>query len=344
MTNIIIPPAWKISDRATTPENVYYNRRAFLRTMGIAALGSYALLNGCSGDTVHDDSMSKHFIPINTEPLSSDPFESLLAELPVPVTKDPTYSVSDRPLTPYVNSSRHNNYYEFTTNKGRVHVLAQGFKTSPWNVEVAGLAERTGSFGLEDVMRIAPMEERVYRFRCVEAWAMTVPWVGFPLSEFIKWCQPTEKANYVRFVSVHRPEEMVGQQEQDWYSWPYYEGLRMDEAMNEMALLTFGLYGKVLPNQNGAPIRIITPWKYGYKSAKAIVKVEFLEDKPSTFWNDSVPDEYGFWSNVDPEVSHPRWSQATERLISTGERVPTLKYNGYGDQVAHMYTDGQEYF
>lgn len=246
------------------------------------------------------------------------------------------YQVADRTLTPANIAGRYNNFYEFTTDKAAVAHLASRLTIDPWTIEVAGLVQKPFQIGFEDLIRKFPLEERIYRLRCVEAWSMVVPWVGFPFAEFIKLCAPLPSAKYVRFISFYRPQEAVGQREQD-YPWPYYEGLRMDEAMSELTLLTTGIYGKPLPRQHGAPLRLIVPWKYGYKSPKSIVKIDFIAEQPRTFWNDLGPNEYSFLSNVDPDVPHPRWSQMTERDIGTDMRIPTLKYNGYSDFVASLY-------
>ncbi|MDX1567946.1 MAG: protein-methionine-sulfoxide reductase catalytic subunit MsrP, partial [Longimicrobiales bacterium] len=203
--------------------------------------------------------------------------------------------------------------------------------------EVAGEVENPGTFDVADLERELGLEERIYRHRCVEAWAMTVPWTGFPLRKLLDRVQPLSSANYIRFVSFDRPEQAVGQRTQNWYPWPYYEALRMDEARNELTMVVTGIYGEPMPKQHGAPVRIVTPWKYGYKSPKSIVRMEFVREQPPTFWNDMAPSEYGFFSNVNPEVPHPRWSQAEEEMIGTGEVYPTEVFNGYGEWVADMY-------
>lgn len=329
MANVIIKPGWQARECDATPEHVFMERRRFLKSMGF--LGAAALLGaslpGCAR--------------AEEQPAGPEDSQSPLSELPAPVTRNETYAVSERGLTPYRNSTRYNNFYEFTTTKEEVARLAGKLTTSPWSIDVKGLVKKPATIDLAELLKKFPLEERIYRFRCVEAWAMTVPWVGFPLAKFIEHCEPTSAAKYVAFVTLLRPREMVGQATQNWYNWPYYEALRLDEAMNELALMTVGMYGKVLPNQNGAPVRIITPWKYGYKSIKSVVEVVFTDKQPSTFWNDLAANEYGFYSNVNPKVPHPRWSQATERLIDSGKRVPTLPYNGYGEYVASLYKGGE---
>ena len=249
------------------------------------------------------------------------------------------YSTDDAPNT-FEEISTYNNYYEFGTDKADPAANAGGFKASPWSVVVDGLVNKPGTYALGDLMSGLTTEERIYRFRCVEAWSMIIPWQGVQLSSLIQKLGPQPGAKYIAFETVVRPKEMNGQQ-RAILEWPYREGLRMDEAMNPLTLMATGLYGKDLPNQNGAPIRLVTPWKYGFKSVKAIVKISFTDKMPQTTWNMMAANEYGFYANVNPEVDHPRWSQASERRIGAGlfaGRQDTLKFNGYGDQVASLYT------
>ena len=249
------------------------------------------------------------------------------------------YSTDDAPNT-FEEISTYNNYYEFGTDKADPAANAGGFKASPWSVVVDGLVNKPGTYALGDLMSGLTTEERIYRFRCVEAWSMIIPWQGVQLSSLIQKLGPQPGAKYIAFETVVRPKEMIGQQ-RAILEWPYREGLRMDEAMNPLTLMATGLYGKDLPNQNGAPIRLVTPWKYGFKSVKAIVKISFVEQMPATTWNMMAANEYGFYANVNPQVDHPRWSQASERRIGAGlfaGRQDTLKFNGYGDQVASLYT------
>jgi methionine sulfoxide reductase catalytic subunit len=235
----------------------------------------------------------------------------------------------------------YNNYYEFGTDKGDPAENAHTLKTSPWSVQVTGEAAKTGTFTLEDILAPHALEERIYRLRCVEAWSMVIPWVGFPLADLLKRFEPTSNAKYVQFFTLADRAQMPGIR-YDVLEWPYREGLTIAEAMHPLALVAVGLYGKVMPNQNGAPIRTVIPWKYGFKSAKSIVRIHFMETQPETSWNMAAPREYGFYSNVNPEVDHPRWSQATERRLGGGfaglARIPTQMFNGYGDQVASLYT------
>ena len=249
------------------------------------------------------------------------------------------FSVTEAPNS-FKDISTYNNYYEFGTDKSDPAANAQRFQTKPWSVAVGGECEVPGTLTLEDVLKPHPLEERIYRMRCVEAWSMIVPWVGFPLADFIKRFKPTSKAKYIEFKTLMDPKQMPGERG-TVLDWPYTEGLRIDEAMNPLAFMTVGLYGKVLPNQNGAPLRLITPWKYGFKGVKAIVSMRFVERMPATTWAKSAPREYGFYANVNPAVDHPRWSQATERHIGGSlfdQRRPTLPFNGYASQVASLYT------
>jgi sulfoxide reductase catalytic subunit YedY len=248
------------------------------------------------------------------------------------------YVVTDRATTPEAKAKSYNNFYEFGEDKSDPAKNAYKLKTYPWNVSVEGLVGKPRTFQFGELFHLQPMQQRVYRFRCVEAWSMVIPWDGFPLAELIKAVEPSPKAKFVQFISDENSKEMVLPGGIDW---PYSEGLRMDEAMNPLTLLTFGSYGQTLANQQGAPVRVIVPWKYGFKSAKSIVKIKFVEKMPPTTWNELASDEYGFYSNVNPTVDHPRWTQAHERLLNTNsilpKVVPTLMFNGYADQVASMY-------
>lgn len=246
------------------------------------------------------------------------------------------YGLTDK-LTPLEDVTHYNNFYEFDTSKDAPARLAGNLKTRPWTISIEGEVRKPKQFAIEDLLKLAAMEERIYRFRCVETWSMVVPWLGYPLAELIKQVEPTSDAHYVEFVSLHDPEQFPGQRS-SVLQWPYREGLRIDEAMHPLTLLTFGLYGELLPNQNGAPIRVVIPWKYGFKSAKAIVKIRFLKQAPVTSWMQAGPKEYGFYANVNPEVDHPRWSQAKERRLGEFLKRPTLPFNGYADQVAKLYS------
>jgi sulfoxide reductase catalytic subunit YedY len=257
---------------------------------------------------------------------------------PLKSTRNTRYSSVESPNS-FEDITTYNNFYEFGTSKEDPARLAGRLRTRPWSVKIAGEAELTGTFTLEDILKPHPLEERIYRLRCVEAWSMVIPWVGFPLGDLIKRFKPTSRAKYVAFTTVLRPAEMPGQRF-PVLDWPYVEGLRIDEAMHPLTILAVGLYGREMPNQNGAPLRLVVPWKYGFKSIKSIVEIRFTERQPPTSWNLSAPDEYGFYANVNPQVDHPRWSQAKERRIGAGvfaPRQPTLMFNGYAEQVAGLY-------
>jgi sulfoxide reductase catalytic subunit YedY len=301
----------RIQPSEITAESVYLNRRRLLQAAlaaGVAGLGGAW-----------------------SEPSSAN-------VVPLQYKRNEKYSLSDKP-NKYEDITNYNNFYEFGIEKADPAANSGGFKPSPWSVTVSGECENKGKFTLEDVLKGLPLEERVYRLRCVEAWSMVIPWIGVPLGDVLKRYKPTSKAKYVAFKTVMRPSEMPGQR-YDVLEWPYAEGLRIDEAMHPLALLVVGLYGKTLPNQNGAPLRLITPWKYGFKGLKSIVEIKFTERQPPTAWNISAPHEYGFYANVNPNVDHPRWSQARERRIGHGlfeSRVPTLMFNGYEQEVGSLY-------
>ncbi|MFL6577905.1 MAG: protein-methionine-sulfoxide reductase catalytic subunit MsrP [Povalibacter sp.] len=262
-------------------------------------------------------------------------------------SRNAQFSTTEAPNT-YEEITTYNNFYEFGTGKSDPSSNSGKFKPQPWKLTVAGEAEITGTYALEDLLKAHALEERVYRLRCVEAWSMVIPWIGVPLAAVLKRFKPTSKAKYVAFKTVMRPSEMPGQR-YDVLEWPYVEGLRIDEAMHPLSLLAVGLYGKTLPNQNGAPLRLVTPWKYGFKGIKSIVEIRFTEHQPPTSWNISAANEYGFYANVNPKVDHPRWSQARERRIGTGlfnARVPTQMFNGYEKEVSDLYRgmDLKRYF
>lgn len=320
MAFIHLKKDWDLPERLATPENVYMNRRHFMKAMGLVGAG--ALIGATAGCEAAEEFMVK--VPNHWPDL-------------YPVKRNEKYTVEERSLTPEKVAARYNNFYEFTTDKQRVHALTDKFEVHPWQIEISGEVEKPGTYDLDDLLKKMPLEERVYRFRCVEAWAMTVPWTGFPLKALVDHVQPKSGAKFLRMVTFNRPEQAPGIKSQSWYPWPYFEGLTMAEATNELTLLATGIYGHALPKQHGAPIRLVTPWKYGYKSIKSIVKIEFTRRQPPTFWNKLAPAEYDFYANVNPNVPHPRWSQASERLISSGDRVPTQMYNGYGDFVGHLY-------
>ena len=292
-----------IASSEITPESVYLRRREFIKMAGVAA-GSIAA-------------------------------PGLLAAVPPSAVRRPPSQQDTQ--TPYEDVTTYNNYYEFGTDKSDPSQNAGSFRTRPWTVEIAGEVTRKGALNLDDILHRFPSQERVYRLRCVEAWSMVIPWQGFPLRDLINWVQPTSKAKFVTFTTLLDPRQMPGQR-YAVLEWPYIEGLRMDEAMNPLTIMVTGLYGRALPNQNGAPLRLMAPWKYGFKNGKAIVKINFVEQQPMTTWALSAPNEYGFYANVNPTVDHPRWSQARERRIGEFRRRETLMFNGYADQVASMYS------
>ena len=295
-----------------TPKETYLSRRDFIKAAGVIA-GSAALV-ACAPEVAESTPETAGI----TRPAFSDELGN--------------------PANTFEEITSYNNYYEFSTNKEAVKPLAESFNASPWTVEVTGMVAKPKTFGIEDLLAMFPQEERIYRLRCVEAWSMVIPWNGFTLASLLKAVEPTSDAQYVRFETVYRPEEMKGQGS-PFYPWPYQEGLRIDEAMNDLTLLATGLYGEMMPNQNGAPIRLVVPWKYGFKSIKSIVKIELTDQKPNTLWNTVASNEYGFYANVNPNVDHPRWSQASERRIGELTRRETLMFNGYGEQVADLYAD-----
>src|SRR5256886_1425047 len=259
----------------------------------------------------------------------------------LPATPNPAYRVDDAP-TKFEAASTYNNFYEFGVNKEDPARLGHTLKPRPWHVQVDGLVARPKTFDVEEILKLAPLEERIYLLRCVEAWSMVIPWIGYPLSALLKQAQPPPGAKYVEFTTLKDPEQFPAQKPTFFglgsLDWPYTEGLRLDEAMHPLTLLTVGMYGHVLPNQNGAPLRVVIPWKYGFKSAKSLVRIRVTDTEPKTAWNKAAPQEYGFYSNVNPNVDHPRWSQGTERRIGEFRRRKTLMFNGYADQVASLYT------
>jgi sulfoxide reductase catalytic subunit YedY len=306
-------PASQITDRAT-----YLRRREFLRNAaaGVALVGAGACFESSGADAAPD---------ANAAP------RTLEGVLPA----RPPFTVDDEP-TSQKDATRYNNFYEFGTDKSDPVRYARRLRTEPWSVAIEGEVAKPGTIALEDLLAPHTLEERIYRLRCVEAWSMVIPWIGIPLGDVLKRFEPTSKAKYVSFETLHDPEQMPGQRRRV-LDWPYREGLRIDEATHPLAILAVGMYGEVLPNQNGAPLRLVVPWKYGFKSIKSIVRIRLLEREPYTSWNASAPDEYGFYANVNPEVDHPRWSQARERRIGELRKRDTLPFNGYADEVAGLY-------
>jgi sulfoxide reductase catalytic subunit YedY len=314
---------WDLPDNQVTDESAYWNRRNVLKSLGLT--GTASLIGGCG-------------LGVSGDPFGTlDDFDNPYADrFPYPRNED--FQVPERPLTDPIDATTYNNFYEFTRSKDSVHLLVGNFQIAPWQIEFAGLCNNPGVINLEDLLDQMDdiTEQRIYRFRCVERWAMTVPWTGFPLAALIAMADPMAGANFVQMVSENRPEEMPNVDADANLPWPYFEGLTMEEATNPLAMMVTGIYGQALPRQNGAPLRLIVPWKYGYKSIKSVIRIVFTEDQPPTFWNSISPSEYSFLSNVDPETPHPRWSQAEEWLIPGREPIPTMKYNGYGEFVADL--------
>jgi sulfoxide reductase catalytic subunit YedY len=313
----------KIHRSEVTPEHIYLSRRQLM--VGIGTLVTGMVVAACAGPSDR------------TSPAPT------LSEAPEPATEAPTAlpqatadadEMGDR-LTEYGSITGYTNFYEFTLSKAGVALAARDLRTSPWQVEVSGLVRQPGTFDMDDLMEFE-QEERVYRMRCVEGWSMVIPWIGFPLSRLLQEVEPTEEAQYVRFETLYDPDQMPGQRS-GVLEWPYVEGLRLDEARHDLTILATGIYGKRLMPENGAPVRLVVPWKYGFKSIKSIVRIDLVADMPTSSWMASAPREYGFYANVNPSVAHPRWSQATERRIGETGRRPTLLFNGYEEEVAHLY-------
>jgi len=314
---MLIKKAEDIRSSEITPRSLYLNRRQFLA--GTAVAGAAAATGAGLREIVSPSTIAAAAPAGKIDGLKKSPFSTT------------------ETITPYKDVTTYNNYYEFSTDKDGPYQLAKNFRTRPWTVKIDGLVDKKQELDIDAITKMAPPEERIYRHRCVEGWSIVVPWIGFSLSELIKRANPNSKAKFVEFTTIYDPKQMPGQQ-RNVLQWPYVEGLRLDEAMNPLALLCFGMYGEDLPNQDGAPLRIVVPWKYGFKSAKAIVRIRFTEKQPLNTWNLSAPQEYGFYSNVNPSVDHPRWSQAKERRLGEFFKRPTLMFNGYGDQVASLYS------
>ena len=308
MAFIRIPKSWEIPERQATPEHVFLNRRKFLKALGVAAVGTTGIF----------------------------PERLRAAAGPYPANRNPAYKL-DRPITDEFVVTRYNNFYEFTHQKGEVAKLAARLQIEPWTIQISGLVQKPQTLDVYELIRRSPLEERLYRHRCIEAWSMAVPWTGFPFKALLDLVQPKSDARYVRLVSFFRPEEAPNQKQQPSYPWPQSQGLMLAEAMNELAFLVTGAYGHELPKQNGAPIRLAVPWKYGFKSLKSIVAMEFTAEQPRTFWNEVAPHDFHFVANVDPSEQYQSRSQATEQDIGTGDIHQTMLYNGYGSFVAHLY-------
>ncbi len=300
----------KIDPSEITPKRLYLSRRQFIGSAGAVAVSALALA-ACNGNLPKVTESPPAYTGATTDELGA-------------------------PLTSYQDITNYNNYYEFSTDKTAVADLASNFPTSPWSIAVSGLVTNPKTYSIDDLQKFKP-ETRIYRLRCVEAWSMVIPWIGFPLNRLLEDVQPTSEAQFVKFTAIYDPKDMP-LQGSDLLSWPYVEGLRLDEAMHDLTLLVTGMYGETLPKQDGAPIRLVVPWKYGFKGIKAIVKIELVSDPSPSTWMLAAPSEYGFYANVNPNVNHPRWSQATERRIGEVGRIKTLMFNGYENQVASLYT------
>ena len=320
-----------------TPESLYLRRREFLRNAGLftaTAAGVGGALYLLAGRGAPEAPR----VPGASGTPNGSSTDANLVDTQLELSARRELAGGEAP-TSFEDISTYNNFYEFGLGKDDPARRSHTLRTRPWTVEISGEVHKPGTIGIEDLLsptRGQQLEERIYRMRCVEAWSMVIPWVGFPLASLLKRFEPTSRAKYVAFQTLHDPEQMPGQR-REVLDWPYVEGLRIDEAMHPLTTLAVGLYGRVLPNQNGAPLRLVVPWKYGFKGIKSIVRITLTEEQPPTTWNLSAPSEYGFFANVNPDVSHPRWSQATERRIGEGGRRPTLPFNGYGDEVAHLY-------
>ncbi|MEJ2764772.1 protein-methionine-sulfoxide reductase catalytic subunit MsrP [Photobacterium sp. MCCC 1A19761] len=323
-------PSWSLKESDVTPEPIYRQRREILKKLGITLVGIPLASHADAG--LFDSLLGSESKP------APDKRRSL-------ATRSSTYSNRSLSLTPEEKILKYNNFYEFGTDKSDPAARSGNFQTNPWTIEVSGLVHKPLTLGYEDIFSKFPLEERIYRLRCVEAWSMNVPWIGFPLASLLRLANPMGNAKYVAFQTLYDPKQMPGQASRrlgGGIDYPYVEGLRLDEAMHPLTLIAVGLYGKTLAPQNGAPIRLVVPWKYGFKSIKSIVRIQLTDRQPPTTWNLLAPHEYGFYANVNPTVDHPRWSQASERFIGEGNlfssrRQPTLMFNGYADQVARLY-------
>ena len=321
MSNLIFPKPWKIAESESTPESIYMNRRDFIKGTSLATLATTASFYGCG---------------IGPTPDPNAPIEwSKIEEKTYPVKRNIKYTL-DRNLTAEDVAASFNNFFEFSEIKSDPRFHAQSLSTRPWTLEVSGLVNKPRTFDSDDFYRLMPIDERLYRFRCVEAWAMAVPWTGFPLKALLDMVEPKAKATHIAMTTFYKPFTAQGQLA-FWRPWPYTEALTIEEAINELTFMALGMYGHPLRKQHGAPIRLVVPWKYGFKSIKSIVKIELIDYQPLTFWNTVLPLEYSFEANVDPTINHPRWLQKTEKMLGTGEVHKTRLYNGYEKQVAHLY-------
>ncbi|MDG2089493.1 MAG: protein-methionine-sulfoxide reductase catalytic subunit MsrP [Gammaproteobacteria bacterium] len=338
---MLIKTKKEIPSSEITPESAYKQRREFLIGSANIAIGAGALSAGLISPTAlaqSDGLRSRAPEDLNLASKPSWLVDIVRSRSDAPVIGP--YTTAEA-LTPFEDTTTYNNFFEFGNGKGDPASRAQDFKIDPWSVEIAGEVNKPGMYNLEDILQPQSLEERIYRLRCVEAFSMVIPWIGFPLANLINRFEPNSNARFIEFETLYDPEQMPGQAARtSSLGWPYREGLRMDEAMHPLAILAVGMYDDILPAQNGAPLRLVVPWKYGFKSIKSIVRINFRQDMPRTAWNDYAEDEYGFYSNVNPDVSHPRWSQSSERRLPSGlfdRRIPTQIFNGYANEVAHLY-------
>ena len=315
-----IKPSWHLNESSATSESAFINRRQLVKGLGLAGISAAAGI-GSLGPSFANEA-------------DQDPSAGLY-----PVPRNEAYTL-ELPITPERINTKYNNFYEFGSHK-QIFSAAQALKIRPWEIKIDGDVENPMTIGIDDLLKKMPLEERLYRHRCVEAWSMRVPWSGFEFSHLVKLAGPTAKAKYVRFETFKDTSVAPGQK-QFWYPWPYVEGITIEEAMNEMTFAVTGAYGKPVAKQMGAPLRMAFPWKYGFKSIKSITRITFTDKRPVSFWEELIAEEYGFWANVNPDVPHRRWSQAMERDLETGEKIPTQLYNGYGEQVAELYKDLQD--
>jgi len=338
---MLIKKPTDIKSSEITPESVYRNRRQFMAETGMLALGAMTAGSIPFRVAAQGGDALKARAPVSlTRSAPAAWWEPKFATIK-PAPEDGPYYTGEA-LTPYEDVTRYNNFYEFGMDKGDPSQNSGRFEVDPWSVEIAGECARPGTYTLEDILKPHDLEERIYRLRCVEAWSMVIPWVGFPLADLLKRFEPNSRARYVEFQTAVVPESMPGVRSPfSIIRWPYQEGLRIDEAMNPLTFMAVGVYGNYLPPQNGAPMRLVVPWKYGFKSIKSVVKINFVEEQPNTSWNDLQPSEYGFYANVNPNVHHPRWRQDTERRLPhtlfSRPIIDTQLFNGYGEQVAHLY-------
>ena len=325
--------SWELPESEATPEAVWHARRRIIKTLGVGAAALSLDVSIAPGSA-----RAGFFDGLLQPGLQGDPKAVIVPKVPwtgqFPAKRNDAFKL-DRALTPEAVNATYNNFYEFGSNK-TIWPEAQGLEVSPWQITIDGMVAKKKTLGVDELISKMPLEERLYRHRCVEAWSMTIPWTGFPMSELVGFAEPASGARYVRMETFMEPD-IASSQQQTWNPWPYIEGLTMAEANNELAFIVVGTYGHTALKQHGAPLRLAVPWKYGFKSIKSIVRFTFTDKQPVSFWQSLQSDEYGFWANVNPKVPHPRWSQATERIVQSGKRVPTHIYNGYGEQVADLY-------